>query len=171
MRNQKMRMSRNIHHNVVKYAYLFGGIISLGLALIGAILPIMPTTVFLIIALWCFSKSSARLEHWLLTHPKFGHILSNWQKHQIVPKPAKFFAAAGMSASLIISGLLFSFGWLQVALFLLFAFICNYLFAKPSNPNSQGNSQQEKRFNIALSAASCVLLCYWFIVEYSPTTY
>lgn len=171
MHNQKMRMSRNIRQNLVKYTYQLGGVISLGLAFIGAILPIMPTTVFLIIALWCFSKSSARLEHWLLTHPRFGHILRNWQRHQVVPKPAKYFAAAGMSASLIISGLLFSFGWLQVALSLLFAFICNYLFAKPSSPNSQGNSQQEKCLNIVLSAVSCLLLCYWFFVEYSPTTY
>ncbi|MDK1290345.1 YbaN family protein [Pseudoalteromonas umbrosa] len=169
MLNQTPRMSLNLKQNLVKYTYLLGGTISLGFALIGAILPIMPTTVFLLIALWCFSKSSARLEHWLLTHPKFGHILNNWRQAQVVPRPAKYLAAAGMSVSLIISGIVFSFGWLQMFLTVLFAFICNYLFSKPSTSSEQPNKAIAKKINILLSAISFSLICYWLMS--SPLTF
>ncbi|WP_155250754.1 YbaN family protein [Pseudoalteromonas luteoviolacea] len=148
---------------MLKYGYFAGGIVSLGLAVIGALLPIMPTTVFLIMALWCFSKSSKRLEHWLLTHPQFGVTLSNWQRHKVVPKKAKYFAAIGMLASVLISGYALSFGWLQIALAVLFAFICNYLFAKPNSTADQPNLIRQKHGNVLLSMVAIILFSCWSI--------
>ncbi|MDK2597725.1 YbaN family protein [Pseudoalteromonas sp. P94(2023)] len=156
-------MSLNVQRNMLKYGYFAGGIVSLGLAVIGALLPIMPTTVFLIMALWCFSKSSKRLEYWLLTHPKFGVTLSNWQQHKVVPKKAKYFAVIGMLASVLISGYVLSFGWLQIALAVLFAFICNYLFAKPNNTADQPNLIRQKQGNVLLSVVAVILLGCWSI--------
>lgn len=72
------------------------GCIFVALGMIGAVLPVMPTTIFLILALACFSRSSPRLERWLLEHKKFGPILIAWQTHHIVPNKAKLLAAAGM---------------------------------------------------------------------------
>lgn len=67
------------------------------LAFIGALLPLMPTTIFLILAAWCFGRSSPRLEAWLLDHPKFGPALRAWRDHGAVPRHAKFLAAGGMA--------------------------------------------------------------------------
>ncbi len=52
-----------------KHAYLLLGWTNVGLGIIGAILPVMPTTVFLLIAAWAFSKSSPRWHRWLREHP------------------------------------------------------------------------------------------------------
>ncbi|KZN46522.1 YbaN family protein [Pseudoalteromonas luteoviolacea] len=75
----------------------------------------MPGTSVFTLALRCFSQSSNKLDNWLLTHPKFGNTLRNWQTRRIVPKKAKYFAAISMGMSLVISGITLSLGWLQMA--------------------------------------------------------
>ena len=60
-----------------------------GLGFIGIFVPGIPTTIFLIIALWAFTKSSKKLRNWLLNHKKFGPILQNWESHRVVPRRAK----------------------------------------------------------------------------------
>ena len=63
-----------------KVLYLSLGLFFTLLGIIGAFLPVMPTTVFLIGALFCFTQSSPRLENWLLQHPKYGPSLVAWRK-------------------------------------------------------------------------------------------
>jgi uncharacterized membrane protein YbaN (DUF454 family) len=69
----------------------------LTLGIIGAFLPVMPTTIFLILAAWCFGKSSPRLEAWMLNHPQFGPSLRRWREEGAVPRKAKLMAASGMA--------------------------------------------------------------------------
>ena len=66
------------------------GWICVSLAFVGVLVPGVPTTIFLIIALWAFTKTSKKLRYWLLHHKRFGPILSNWQEHKVVPRKAKF---------------------------------------------------------------------------------
>ena len=73
------------------------GWIMVGLGVIGALLPVMPTTVFLICAAWCFGRSSPRLERWMLNHPRFGAPLRAWRERGAVPRRAKYAATAGMT--------------------------------------------------------------------------
>ena len=60
-----------------------------GLAFIGIFLPGIPTTPFLIVALWAFAQSSKKFHAWLLNHKRFGPILQNWESHRVVPRKAK----------------------------------------------------------------------------------
>ncbi len=76
------------------------GIVCVGLGGLGAILPLLPTTPFLLIALWAFSRSSPRLHHWLYTHPRFGPRLQDWHEHGVVPVRVKVSAMTAMLASL-----------------------------------------------------------------------
>lgn len=69
------------------------------LGFIGAILPGMPTTVFLILAAWAASKGWPQMDAWLLNHPKYGHTLRNWREHGTVPRKAKWFATIMMFCS------------------------------------------------------------------------
>ena len=61
-------------------AWLGLGLFFVLLGFIGALLPLMPTTIFLILAAGCFARSSPRLENWLLTHPHFGHHIVAWRE-------------------------------------------------------------------------------------------
>jgi uncharacterized membrane protein YbaN (DUF454 family) len=75
------------------------GLIFTALGIIGAFLPLMPTTVFLILAAGCFTRSSPRLEGWLLTHPRYGSVLRAWRRERAVPRKAKIMACTGMIVS------------------------------------------------------------------------
>lgn len=79
--------------------YLILGWISLSLGVIGVFLPLMPTTVFMLIAAWAFSHSSERWHNWLLTHRRFGPLIHAWQQHHAMPRRAKRYALLTLAAS------------------------------------------------------------------------
>jgi uncharacterized membrane protein YbaN (DUF454 family) len=83
---------------MMRAMYFTFGCLMLALGFVGAFLPVMPTTIFLIFAAWCFARSSPRLEAWLLDHPRFGPGLRQWRDHGAVPFRAKLMAVAGMVA-------------------------------------------------------------------------
>lgn len=76
------------------------GAVALGIA--GAFLPVMPSTIFFIFAAYFFSKSSERMENWVLGHPRFGPPVRQWQATRSISRPAKIAALIGMSVSLVI---------------------------------------------------------------------
>jgi uncharacterized protein len=80
--------------------YVGLGLLSFGLGVLGAFLPVLPTTPFMLVSLWAFSLSSKRLEAWLLGHPRFGPRLVAWRAHRAVPLPVKLTAWGSMIASL-----------------------------------------------------------------------
>lgn len=91
-----------------KSIYLLGGLILTAVGIVGAFLPVLPTTVFLIGALFCFAKSSPKLEVWLLTHPRFGDNLVAWKRHGAISKRVKCIACCSMLISFILVCLLAS---------------------------------------------------------------
>lgn len=72
------------------------GFIMLGLGVIGAVLPIMPTTIFIILAAWFFARSSPKLEARILRDPVFGPLVIKWRERGAIPRRAKIFAVSGM---------------------------------------------------------------------------
>ena len=80
--------------------YIGLGLAFFGLGVLGAFLPVLPTTPLLLVSLWAFSLSSKRLETWLLHHPRFGPRLVAWRAHRVVPVPVKLTAWGSMLASL-----------------------------------------------------------------------
>lgn len=72
------------------------------LGFIGALLPGMPTTVFLILAAWAASKGWPQMDAWLLNHPKYGSTLRAWRENGTVPRKAKWFASSMMLLSGIV---------------------------------------------------------------------
>ncbi len=77
-------------------SYKLLGLISLSLGFIGAFLPVLPTTCFVLLAAWCFAKSSPKWHQRLLDSPLFGESLKHWETHRCIPPKARFFAISSM---------------------------------------------------------------------------
>lgn len=78
------------------YLWAMAGIASLALALVGIVTPILPTVPFLLLAAFCFSKSSPRLHHWLVTHPRLGPPIQDWQERGAISRRAKHYATVSL---------------------------------------------------------------------------
>ncbi len=68
------------------------GWFSLALGVLGVLLPILPTTPFILLAAFFFAKSSPRMHAWLLASPMFGPLILDWQRGGVIRKPAKWLA-------------------------------------------------------------------------------
>jgi uncharacterized membrane protein YbaN (DUF454 family) len=90
-----------MRESLVKFLWRGLAFVGLFLAIIGAILPVMPTTPFLILSAWAASKGWPPLEAWLLDHAMFGKPIRDWRSHRAVPPRAKQFTAVCMLGSSI----------------------------------------------------------------------
>jgi len=72
------------------------------LGVVGAFLPILPTTPFIILAAACFARSSPRLEAWLLSHRVFGPLLRDWRERGAIPRHAKLAALGGCAVGYVL---------------------------------------------------------------------
>lgn len=85
------------------YLYITCGIISVILGAIGILLPLLPTTPFLLLAVICFTRSSEKLKHWLLHHKVFGKYIYNYTVHRAVPLRSKIIAITLLWLTMVIS--------------------------------------------------------------------
>ena len=77
--------------------WLWLGWLNMGLAALGAVLPIMPTVIFLIFAAACFARSNPVLERKLLEHPVFGEHIVAWRERRAITRIGKWGATLGMA--------------------------------------------------------------------------
>ncbi len=79
------------------------GLISVGLGIIGILLPLLPTVPFMILAAFCFARSSERLHDWLLSHPKFGPVIKDWRSNGAIRPHVKKLSTVSVAAVFAIS--------------------------------------------------------------------
>jgi len=121
------------HTTCKRIVFLGLGWLFFGLGVVGVFLPVMPTTVFMIMALWAFANSSQKLHSWLYTHSKFGPALQQWDRERVIPIHAKIAALGGMLISLIYVTLFSGAPPLAVAAAVAFiTFGAVYVISKPS---------------------------------------
>ena len=103
--------------------------------LVGVFLPVLPTTPFMLVALWCFSRSSPRFHNWLYGHQLFGPPLRQWNDYGVIPLTAKVIAIFFMTGSLIY---MFGFSvaptWIKVLMLTVMAIGVTFILTKPSKP-------------------------------------
>lgn len=118
---------------MTRFAYLVLGWLMVALGVIGAFLPLMPTTIFLILACWFFARSSPQLEAWLLGHPRFGGALRAWNETGAVPRTAKIAACVGMTVGfLIFCASVHPQPWLAAGIGLSLVVVAIYVVSRPT---------------------------------------
>ena len=126
--------------------FWFGfGWLCVGLGAAGVFLPLLPTTPFMLLAAFCFARSSPRFHDWLLGHKRFGPLILNWQRHGSISRRAKASALLAMALALIAS---YVFGAGARLLGLQAAVLaCSALFilTRPNGPAETGTRNTENR--------------------------
>ena len=118
-----------------KLFYMTLGLALVATGIVGIFLPLLPTTIFFILAAGCFAKSNPRLENWILTHPKIGPSVIQWQEHKVIPKKAKFLALTGLTFGyLLFLKISHPTILLAVAVALMMCAIAAYIASRPSRP-------------------------------------
>ncbi|WP_146347662.1 YbaN family protein [Falsiphaeobacter marinintestinus] len=82
----------------MKYLWATLGLLCVALALIGVVLPLLPTVPFLLLASFFFARSSSRLHNWLLSHQTFGPMINEWNTSGAIRPSAKRLATLSIAA-------------------------------------------------------------------------
>jgi uncharacterized protein len=110
------------------------GYAATGLGIAGAFLPLVPTTPFLLVAVYAFARSSPAMHRWLTNHPRLGPFIDNWQRYGAIGIRAKASAVALMAGALGLSwwlGLDAALLALQAAAM---AGVCAFILTRPNGP-------------------------------------
>jgi uncharacterized protein len=110
------------------------GLLSLGLGILGIFLPLLPTTPLVILAAWCFAKSSPRLHGWLLGHRTFGPMILDWRDHRAIRPRAK---RAAITAMVLVLGFSLWLGVRWEIIAVQAAVLCimgTWILTRPSGP-------------------------------------
>ncbi|WP_173931908.1 YbaN family protein [Chelativorans sp. Marseille-P2723] len=100
----------------------------------GVALPLVPTTPFLLLAAYAFTRSSPRLHAWLIGHPRFGPLITNWQHHGSIDKQSKIMAVVFMAATLLLSWLLGVKALVLVIQAAVLGCVAIFILSRPSGP-------------------------------------
>jgi len=114
-------------------AYLALGWASVGLGIVGVIFPVLPTTPFLLVALWAFTRSSPQLAERIRSNRQLGPYIRDWEEFGVIPLKAKLLAVAVMAGSF--AYLLFATAapaWLTAGIAVMLVAVSGYILTRPS---------------------------------------
>jgi uncharacterized protein len=83
------RAERRPSSRLPRWLLIAVGVLAVALGTVGIVVPILPTTPFLLLAAACFVRSSDRLYRWLTTHPLFGKFIRDYREHRAIPLRVK----------------------------------------------------------------------------------
>lgn len=107
------------------------GWLAVVLATLGVMLPLLPTTPFLLLAAWCFARSSPRFHHWLLYRSWFGRYIRTWQQHRALPPGVKWKAILVTVLTFAISLWLVKIWWVRGILLVILTLLLTFMLRMP----------------------------------------
>ena len=133
--------------SIKRIALLILGHVSLALGLIAIVIPVLPTTPFLLLASYCFYKSSDRLHAWLMNHPLLGEKLRNYIEHRAVSRRTKTNAIMFLWTSLLVSMILINIGYVRVIMAIVGCAVTIHLLLLRTLPDQQIPDPVEEKFD------------------------
>ncbi|MES9991965.1 MAG: YbaN family protein [Candidatus Thiodiazotropha sp.] len=122
----KQPMFNPARWGVLVLAYFF-----LALALVGVVVPGLPTVPFLLLSAWFAAKGSQRLHRWLYQHPHFGKLLIDWEQQGAISRSSKVMAVVLILVAWLIMYLQFESAWLIAGVTLLLIGVVVFLISRP----------------------------------------
>lgn len=116
---------------IFRYIALFLACLFLILAIIGVVLPGVPTVPFLLLAAWFAARGSERMHRWLYRHPYFGKLLTDWKDQKAISRRSKIIAVSMLLVSLGVMYYHVSNVWVLAGITLWFTAVAVYLISRP----------------------------------------
>lgn len=120
----------------VRMIWMIVGLTSLALGFIGVILPLLPTTPFLLLAAFAFARSSPRLNAWLVNHPQFGALIRNWQRNGSIGRRTKISAAIAMALTFALSVVLDASSTVLIIQAIVLTGAATFVLTRPDGPSA-----------------------------------
>ena len=106
-------------------------VLGLVLAVVGAVLPVLPTVPFLLMAAWAAGKGWPALEARMLAHPTWGPPIRQWREHGAVPRRAKILAVTMMAGSATMLWFAPVPAWVRWVVYATMTSVALWLWARP----------------------------------------
>jgi len=119
---------------VTRFLWNVAGLILVGIGIVGAFLPFLPTVVFMLAAAFCFARGSERLHGWLLGHPHFGPPIHDWNRYGAIRRPAKRMALVAIALSFAVSVALGFGAWVLAIQALVLGAVSVFILTRPDGP-------------------------------------
>ena len=136
-----------IKKTIKEFLLITTGSISLIMGVIGLFLPLLPTTPFLLLAAYCFLRSSKRLYNWLITHKVFGRYIRDFLEYKEIKPKAKISCLILLWVSIAISVILINFIYVRILLIIIGIAVSTHIMTLKGNrphPDAKTNNKIEE---------------------------
>ena len=117
-----------------RWAYLAAGHTFVVLGIVGAFLPLLPTTVFLILAASCYARASTRFYHRLMAHATFGPMVRDWREHRSMTVRSKRLALIMIGVTFALTLWIIPLAWVRVLHILIGAGLVTFILRIKTRP-------------------------------------
>lgn len=118
------------------------GCLSVVLGIVGIFLPLLPTTPFLLLSAYCFSKSSPKLHNWLIQNKVLGPIVLDWEKHGVIRRKVKWTATISMLAMVSYPLVyMIDLNWVRAIVILIMVSVLMFIWSRPDNGAPQSEPE------------------------------
>ena len=122
----------------IRLLWLLAGLLAVVTGAIGVVVPLLPTTPFLLIAAFAFARSSVRLTSWLHEHPKFGPLIDNWHRFGSIDRKSKRTAITVIVATPVITYFIGAPWWALASQILVLSCSATFIMTRPLPPGESG---------------------------------
>ena len=114
--------------------WLLAGLVFLAVGAVGVILPLLPTTPFLLLAAYCFTHSSPSMHRWLHNHPTFGPLINNWNQYGSIDRRSKHVAIIVILLAPVVTVMIGVPWWALVSQLLVLVAAATFVLTRPDPP-------------------------------------